>query len=150
MWKHRNFFNNELVSVFALEALRESGELYGSFRRRLFGFSTGNGGELRSDVIERLSPECGHNKDIQSNDFQISLTLSGEKILSISSGTRIHVLFLWQYSSLRIFLFAAIWILKVATAIVVKETSSFPVIKKDVKKVIWLLWIKKKLYCEAF
>lgn len=109
-----------------------------------------NGGELRSDVIERLSPECGHNKDIQSNDFQISLTLSEEKILSISSGTRIHVLFLWQYSSLRIFLFAAIWILKVATAIVVKETSSFPVIKKDVKKVIWLLWIKKKLYCEAF
>ena len=111
----------------------------------MFGFCTVNGGKLRSDVIERLSPECGHNKDIQSNDFQISLTLSGEKILSISSGTGIHVLFLWQYPSLRIFLFAAIWILKVATAIVVKETSSFPVIKKDVKKVIWLLWIKKKV-----
>jgi len=116
----------------------------------LFGFCTVNGGELRSDVIERLSPECGHNKDIQSNDFQISLTLSGEKILSISSGTGIHVLFLWLYPSLRIFLLAAIWILKVATAIVVKETSSFPVIKKDVKKVIWLLWIKKSYTARPF
>jgi hypothetical protein len=38
------------------------------------------GGEFRKDdAIERMSLECGHNKDIQANDFQISLTLRKEK-----------------------------------------------------------------------
>jgi len=101
-----------------------------------------------------LSNACHRNagttKTFSLTTFRYRSLLAGEKILSISSGTGIHVLFLWQYPSLRIFLLAAIWILKVATAIVIKETSSFPVIEKDVKKVIWLLWIKKKLYCEAF